>query len=64
MLEVQKTYLGDSVYAYHDGFHLIVFTDNGLGIQNQIYMEKFVFASLIEYAQKIWANKKENLSDE
>lgn len=46
-----KTYLGDSVYAEHDGFHVILTTENGdiCDPGNRIALEPSVLASLNDW---------------
>jgi len=48
-----RTYLGDSVYASNDGFHIILCTDNGLGPQNIIYLDDTVIESLLRYIDRL-----------
>lgn len=45
----RKAYIGDSVYADHDGFGLVLTTENGYGASNTIYMEPEVWRALVEY---------------
>ena len=49
------TYLGDSVYAEHDGYHLILMTNNGLPghPRNRIALEPAVYAALLIYANTL-----------
>lgn len=44
-----KIYLGDSVYVDFDGSQFRVFTDNGFGPQNMIYLELEIAESLALY---------------
>lgn len=46
-----KVYLGDSVYAEHDGFGIKLTTENGRPTDpsNSIYMEPQVLAGLMSY---------------
>lgn len=46
---MEKTYLGDSVYADVDGDMIVLTTENGYGPNNTIYLEPMVFASLCDY---------------
>jgi len=45
----QKRYLGDGVYADFDGFHVIVFTSDGVSAHNIVYLEDTVASELIRY---------------
>ena len=49
----KKTYLGDSVYAEFDGFHLILTTENGCpgAPGNKIYLDPSVVQSLLKFIE-------------
>lgn len=57
----EKTYLGDSVYADTDGFHIILTTENGFGPSNTIYLEKGVYNRLLNYAANLDAPAAEKV---
>lgn len=44
-----KCYLGDGVYIAHDGYSLILTTENGISITNTIVLEPEVVAALSAY---------------
>ena len=48
-------YLGDSVYATHDGYHIILTTDNGYpdDPRNRIVLEPEVLGRLNEYVARL-----------
>lgn len=48
-----KAYLGDSVYAEFDGYHIILTTDNDDGPSNTIAVEPEVLTMLINYAKGV-----------
>jgi len=48
-----KTYLGDSVYADYDGYHIWLYTDNGFGATNKIALEPNVYNALIQFNKKV-----------
>ncbi len=50
-----KTYLGDSVYAHHDGYHIILETINGDidSASNRIALEPPVLNALDKYREYI-----------
>lgn len=48
-VNVEKIYLGDSVYAAFDGYALTLTTENGLGPSNTIVLEPKVYESLVKY---------------
>ena len=51
-----KEYLGDGVYASHDGYQFRLTTeDGGEWPSNEIFLEPTVFDALIQYAAKIAA---------
>ncbi len=47
-----KTYLGDSVYADFDGSMVRIYTDNGFGACNEIFLELEVFLELKSFGDK------------
>lgn len=56
-MDETKRYLGDSVYAVFDGYHVVLTTENGYGPSNTIALEPDVFDSLcryVEYLKKEW----------
>ena len=43
-------YLGDGVYAYFDGTHVVLTTEDGsAGAANTIYLEREVIKSLLQF---------------
>lgn len=55
----EKVFLGDGVYAQHDGYSLILTTENGVEATNTIYLEPSVINSLENYLK----NLKEKISN-
>ncbi len=53
-----KVYIGDSVYAEFDGYHIVLTTDNGYGASNTIAIEPSVYHALKQYAQRIWGKQE------
>jgi hypothetical protein len=52
MMDEQKNpqvYIGDSVYMSYDGFSFIIYTNNGLGPENVIYLEPEVVSSMLQF---------------
>lgn len=47
-----KAYLGDSVYADYDGYHIILTTENGYGPSNTIALEPGVLRALEVYRMR------------
>ena len=55
MKQPDKRYLGDSVYANFDGYHVVLTTENGLpdDPSNQIALEPQVIDALNQYADYV-----------
>jgi hypothetical protein len=45
----EHTYLGDAVYAAHDGFHIWLWTDDGIKKSRPIALEPSVLKALLRY---------------
>lgn len=54
---MEKVYLGDSVYAAYDGYHIVLTTENGRPTDpsNAIALDPYVVRALTEYVQRVWA---------
>jgi len=48
-----QQYLGDSVYVRSDGSLICLFTDNGYGPRETIYLEPEVYEALRDFAKQI-----------
>ncbi len=48
----EKEYLGDGVYVTHDGYHIVLTTENGMAVTNRIYLDRDVYQSLVDYVAK------------
>ena len=50
-----KRYLGDSVYASYDGYHIVLTTENGFPTDpsNRIALESQVLSELLKYRDEI-----------
>ena len=46
---MSKVYLGDAVYADHDGYHVVLTTEDGIRVSNTICLEPLVLEALAEY---------------
>lgn len=59
---MKKMYIGDSVYAEHDGFSLILTTENGIPTDpsNKIELEPSVYQNLLDFVEWI---KRQNTED-
>lgn len=54
-----KDYIGDSVYADYDGYHIILTTENGYGASNTIALEPNVLEALSRYQEWLAAKLEE-----
>ncbi len=52
---MERRYLGDGVYVEMDGSMLKLFTDNGYGPREVIYLEPEVFDALVQYAKQAYS---------
>ena len=52
-------YLGDSVYASFDGYHIMLTTDNGYGPTNTIFLEPQVLVALENYVKRLQKDETE-----
>lgn len=50
---MNKTYLGDGVYAEFDGFSLTLTAENGIIVDNYIVLEPEVYIALTAYVEKV-----------
>ena len=46
-----KRYIGDGVYALHDGNHLIIETQDGIRVKNRIELDDNVLNGLMKYQE-------------
>jgi len=59
---MNKEYLGDGVYVYHDEWGGIwLTTENGIETTNKIYLEPSVYNHLDEYAKRLQKRMKGEL---
>lgn len=47
-----KEYLGDGVYIATDGYNIVLTTENGINVQNTIYMEPEVIKAFFELLKR------------
>jgi hypothetical protein len=60
----EQVYLGDGVFAHHDGYHIVLTTSNGIIETNKIYLDPWVISGLIQYATKVMQAKGETIEHE
>ena len=61
----ERRYLGDSVYARHDGYHLILELDNGYGAHTMIALDAETlmgFDRYRKYANEFWMEQRDGRS--
>jgi hypothetical protein len=49
-----KAYLGDGVYVWTDGHHIILETSNGVRVTNEVYLDTNVVSELIKFMEKVY----------
>ena len=49
MPEETKTYLGDGVYVRDLDYAIVLYTSNGITVQNEIYLERNEISSLLRF---------------
>lgn len=54
MVPPAKVYLGDGVYAAFAGATIVLTTENGIRVTNEIALEPDVFDMLVKYSNSIW----------
>jgi hypothetical protein len=54
----KSVYIGDSVYASHDGFMLTLYTDNGFGPSNIVHLEPGLLERVVEFRDSALAQLK------
>ena len=50
---MEKTYLGDGLYVDFDGYQLVLTAENGIIVQNVVYLEPRVYINLTEYVKEL-----------
>lgn len=61
--ELQKVqYIGDGVYAGHDGYQVWIFTSNGIVDENFVALEPEVVRRLVNYEHMLRGRGEENVS--
>jgi hypothetical protein len=53
-------YLGDGVYVGHDGYHVWLYTDNGIEVLNRIALEPGVIHSLDLWMKKFYEGRNKD----
>lgn len=53
LTKTPRVYLGDEVYAEHDGFHFVLMTTDGIADTNTVYLGPQVMQNFLDFADKI-----------
>lgn len=48
-----KNYLGDGVYVTYDGYNIILTTENGICVQDEIYLDPSVVEAFLRYIKDL-----------
>ena len=56
---MEKTYLGDAVYADFDGYHIVLTTEDGIRVTNIVCLEPQVLDALDRFRAALAAAQKE-----
>ena len=62
-MTAQEQYLGDGVYADHDGYHVVLSVRNGYSATQTIYLEPSVLKALNDYAGKMMSHERTQRDD-
>jgi hypothetical protein len=52
-MSLDKQYLGDGVYVAVSGYDLVLTTENGISITNEIVLEPEVLRALLKYLERL-----------
>lgn len=61
--EEKKEYLGDGVYVQLRNGALLLTTENGIAVQNEIVLEAEVFDELCQYVERLEAEKRADFAE-
>lgn len=50
---MSKTHLGDAVFVDHDGYHIVLTTEDGVSTTNRICLDPGVFVALVNWHREI-----------
>lgn len=56
---MNKSYIGDGVYVEHDGYGLVLTTENGIEVTNSIVLEPEVYGALLKYVERLREAERE-----
>ena len=52
-MELKKEYLGDGLYATHDGYGIEVTSEDGVSVLDRVYFEPSVLKALVDYNDRV-----------
>jgi hypothetical protein len=56
--QTMKTYLGDGLYAQHDGYHFILTSENGVQVLQTVYLDQGVISAFQRFIDLINKQKE------
>jgi GTP cyclohydrolase III len=56
-MKLDKIYLGDGLYCSHDGYQFHLTAENGIRIQNEIYLDDQVVSRLLAAIETVYKVK-------
>lgn len=59
-----KEYLGDGLYARHDGFGVWLTSENGVRVLNEVYLEPDVYEALKRYMEGVKRGESHDQADD
>lgn len=60
---MNKVYLGDGAYVEHDGYGLVLTTEDGVRVLNRVYLEPEVYDSLVRYVERLRRASREQAEE-
>lgn len=48
-----KDYLGDGVYVGHDGYHIWIYTSNGIAVTNEVALDNHVLDAFKRWLKQL-----------
>jgi hypothetical protein len=55
---IPKDYMGDGVYIKDVGFGVELTTENGISVQNTVFIEPLTWKSMVRYMARVEENHK------
>lgn len=53
-----KSYIGDGVYIKDEGFKIVLTTEDGVSVKNEIHIEPMEFKAIVDYVKRMgWSSE-------